>query len=500
MPSGPPRLWNEDPAVVAGELFRWSERLVGTDGAAIHLNTPRGLEARWLTEGRGRPGEVIPTDDDTDPVTLAAREGQTQVVGSEARRHSRALGGFDWKSAVCIPLLIGDRVAGVFSAGWNTPAPVTDDVRLVLEVAASLTASVLHRSGLLEDVKREQHRLREVMDWLPVVATIIDHPTLTIRWANSKARRLFGEIRGVGAHDVLVSGHLQVFADGTVPTADGVRAALHGDIPLGRVKVLTREGQWRVMETTVAPLGDDTSLVIQMDVTRDAHMDQERDRFVHMLSHHLRTPLTPVLGFIDLIGDPSADASIREEAIGTIRASVSRIEHVVSRMEQIASLRPVDAASMTDLLLEDLVRQATDRVEGLPAENLVIAGDRAAAAECAGFHVVQALQELLTNSVTHGAPPVRVTLKGGSQPEIEVTDAGDGIPPEWERAVFSPFLDAGGGYLAPSPDSLGLGLNLARALILATRGDLAYAHGSFTIKLRAPAVSHRELGYPGSLA
>lgn len=57
------------------------------------------------------------------------------------------------------------------------------------------------------------------------------------------------------------------------------------------------------------------------------------------------------------------------------------------------------------------------------------------------------------------------------------------------KAVFPPFLDVADGNLAPSLDSLGLGLNLARALILATGGDLVYSHRSFTIRLHTGATT-----------
>lgn len=487
---GPLGLWSDDPQLLATELFRWSERLVGTDGAAIHLLTGQGLEARWLTETRHRPGETIPVDTaDPEPIARAVRDGITQIVSGGSQPTSEPLRSFGWSSAICIPLMVEGRVVGVFSAGWRTPAPVTNEVRLVLEAAASLTASSLHRAGLVEDVKREQHRLRQVLEWLPLIASIIDAETLTIRWANHEARRLFGDLEGTSAHDALLRGALEVYHNDTVPTQDGVGAALRGDLPLGRVRVRTVRGTWRVLESTVAPLGDGLSLLIQMDVTRDANIEQERDRFVHMLSHHLRTPLTPVLGFIDLMTDPGLDQKIRAEAVATIRSSMKRIEHVVSRLEQIASLRPVDQGAMTTFPVSDLVDQAARRVTGLEKGMLEIRGQPDARAHCAGPHVVQALEELLSNAVVHGTAPVTVTVRAEKYTEVEVTDAGEGIPPEWEQAVFSPFLNVADGYLAPSPDSLGLGLNLARALILATGGDLVYSDQSFTIRLHTGATS-----------
>lgn len=482
-------LWSEDPELLAAELFRWSERLVGSDGAVIHILTDRGLEARWMTETRLRAGEVISVEaGNREPIARAARYGVTQIVTEESELSSEPIHSFGWKAAVSIPLLVDERVVGVFSAGWRMPAPVTSDARLVLEAAASLTASALHRVGLMEDVKREQDRLQQVLEWLPVVASIIDTETLTIRWTNHEARRLFGDLTGNNAHGALLREALEVYHDETVPTRDGVKAALQMDLPLGRIRVRTVQGTWRVLESTVAPLGNDLALLIQMDVTRDANIEEERDRFVHMLSHHLRTPLTPILGFVDLMIDPDLDRTIRTEAVSSIRSSMKRIEHVVSRLEQIASLRPVDQAMMTTYPAADLIHEAARRVEGLH-EEMEVQGAPDARAHCAGPHVVQALEELLSNAVVHGAPPVTVTVRKGRYTEIDVTDAGAGIPPAWEQAVFSPFLNPAEGYLAPSPDSLGLGLNLARALILATGGHLSYSGRSFTIRLRREATS-----------
>ena len=47
-------------------------------------------------------------------------------------------------------------------------------------------------------------------------------------------------------------------------------------------------------------------------------------------------------------------------------------------------------------------------------------------------------------------------------------------------------MSAEPGYIAPRADHAGLGLTLARALILATQGELSYSSGAFTIRLLPP--------------
>jgi signal transduction histidine kinase len=379
---------------------------------------------------------------------------------------------------------VDDRVIGVFSAGWRSPVPVSDDMRLILEAAASMSAAALHRIGLVHDLKREQQRLRNVLEDLPVAASIIDIAGPRVRWRNRQARRFFGD---VGTPDA-VAATFGTDALGDVGRSgarnDHFRSILMEETTPGWAVIETGDGQRRILSPTIARLDAESSVVIHVDVTREVHIDQERSRFVHMVSHHLRTPLTPLLGYAHLLADATLDPATRTEAVEAVEASLVEITNLVARLELIASLQPVDPQVMSLHSAGALIDEAWTHLVGADPGDLHVSGNVEALIPCAKEHVVDALKELFANALTHGIPPVEVSITVGRTVQLSVSDAGDGIPVEWETAIFAPFVSAEQGYIAPAADHIGLGLHLARGLILATRGELAYSDGAFTIRLQ----------------
>ena len=483
--NGTPGLTDDDQATLASKLFKWCERLVGIDGAAIHMRTERGFELTWAAETGHIPGDVEVLDPEgSGPIVRALQYGVTQVAVGAEDFAAPAMRAFVWKAAVCIPLVVDDRVIGVFSAGWRSPVPISDDMRLILEAAASMSAAVLHRIGLVHDLKREQQRLRNVLEDLPVAASIIDIAGPRVRWRNRQARRFFGDVGTGDAVAATFSTDALHHFGRSGARNDHFRSILMEETTPGWAVIEAADGQRRILSPTIARLDAESSVVIHVDVTREVHIDQERSRFVHMVSHHLRTPLTPLLGYAHLLADANLDPAIRTEAVEAVEASLAEVANLVARLELIASLQPVDPQVMSRHSAGALIDEAWTRLSGADPGDLQVSGDIEALILCAEEHVVEALKEIFANALTYGIPPVEVSVTAGRNVQISVSDAGDGIPVEWETAIFAPFVSARQGYIAPTADHIGLGLNLARGLILATRGELAYSDGAFTIRLQ----------------
>lgn len=475
---------DEDQASAATRLFTWCEQLVGIDGAVIHMAAEPGLQVTWVAEGRALPAEAEVIDqNDPGPVARAFRHAVTQVVSRDVDLAAATVASFGWKSALCVPLMMESRVIGVFSAGWRSPVPVSRDAQLVLEAAASMTGAVFNRLGLIRDLNREQQRLRSVLEGLPVAASILDLTGPRVRWRNIRAQRLFGDVNKPDALERTFGLHVDPTVDGTTTSADYIRSILSEDVVPGWTVTHSSSGQERVLAPTIARLDSESLVVIHTDVTREVHIDQERSRFVHMFSHHLRTPLTPILGYARLLAERTLDEATRTDAAREIESAVGEITTLVARLEQIAALKPVDPQSMGRYPLGDLINEAWSRLGEHHQADIRIEDSAATSAICSRDHVVEALGEIFTNAVTHGSPPVIVRVSTDGDTQIRISDAGEGIPAEWEDAIFAPFVSAKSGYLAPVAGHAGLGLNLARGLILATGGTLTSTNGEFTVRL-----------------
>jgi signal transduction histidine kinase len=199
-------------------------------------------------------------------------------------------------------------------------------------------------------------------------------------------------------------------------------------------------------------------------------LDRLKDALVANVSHDLRTPLTAILGYAELLRRRGGLTDKQAQAVDVIERNARRLLRLVNDLLVLAQTR----AGMLTLDREpvDLVQLATDAVE-LTAPLAEHAGVRLAlelAADSATvdgdpFRLAQLLDNLLANAVkfTPAGGAVTVRVDGTA---LEVSDTGPGIPAEERERLFEAFA-RGGGSDAPGT---GLGLTIVRAI--------ADAHGA----------------------
>jgi signal transduction histidine kinase len=112
--------------------------------------------------------------------------------------------------------------------------------------------------------------------------------------------------------------------------------------------------------------------------------------------------------------------------------------------------------------------------------------------------LAQAVDNLISNAVRHGAPPVTISaVEHGDRVEIRVADSGDGVPPQVRDRLFERFASG------TRRGGTGLGLFIVRELARAHGGDTRYevderGRPTFVIDLprTSPAVGAQLPGMP----
>jgi signal transduction histidine kinase len=197
-----------------------------------------------------------------------------------------------------------------------------------------------------------------------------------------------------------------------------------------------------------------------------------RNEFMHHVSYELRSPLTNIIGFIQLLDDPAIgplNAKQREYA-GYVMKSSSALLAIINDILDLASI-DADAMelSLDDVDIAQTMRAAAEGVQDRLGESSLTL--RVAMLEGIGSFVAdgkrirQILFSLLSNAIGFSSPGQAITL-GVSRLENEVvftvTDEGSGIPPEILEHVFERFKP----YTAGSrPRGVGLGLSIVRAFV-----------------------------------
>jgi signal transduction histidine kinase len=205
-------------------------------------------------------------------------------------------------------------------------------------------------------------------------------------------------------------------------------------------------------------------------------------RFTAEAAHELRTPVTSMLGELDVALRRPRSPEEYARVLGSVRDDVLRLGRLV---EGLMALARVDsgqaAADRTREAAADLARRALDlEGPGLARAGCPVTLDVRDDAEVEVHEplVVAALANLLRNAAVH-APgrPVRMWVaRRGDRVAVGVDDAGPGIPPADREAVFDRF--ARGGEARRTSDGLGLGLPLAREVARRHGGECRIEDGA----------------------
>jgi len=187
-----------------------------------------------------------------------------------------------------------------------------------------------------------------------------------------------------------------------------------------------------------------------------------RKRFVADVAHELRTPLAVVSLRVDAL----AQAEGKEE----LRRGVAGLTHLVSQMLDLERLSlagwghaDLDLVATTRDVVADLAPMAIDRGYDLaleaPEAPVVVAGELHA--------IMRAITNLVGNAIVHGGGQGQILVTIGADRTIEVADQGRGVPAALEPRLFEPFSRGDS-----SVEGSGLGLHLAREIMIAHGGDL----------------------------
>jgi PAS domain S-box-containing protein len=229
-------------------------------------------------------------------------------------------------------------------------------------------------------------------------------------------------------------------------------------------------------------------------------------KFLSMMSHDLRTPLTSISGHADLLRRAMLGPLTDEQTEAA--ESIAEAAHVLMRMiTDILDFAQLDSGHVQVMPTSVPLREAIARAQSLvrvplQAASLELTGqscddDTAALADAGKLQ--QILLNLLTNAIKFTPPGGTITLqceRTGERVRITVRDTGIGIRDEDLQRIFSPFVQIApstehhDGQAALPPHGVGLGLAISRDLARAMGGDVTAistpGQGSvFTVELPA---------------
>jgi signal transduction histidine kinase len=217
----------------------------------------------------------------------------------------------------------------------------------------------------------------------------------------------------------------------------------------------------RIIEIRAAPL-EDGALAILRDVTEERQIQHAKAEFIANASHELKTPLTALSGYLEMLEDEE-DERVRAEFLDDMRSQTERLQNLARTLLDLSRL---DANAVTfrkqEVDLEDLLHELRRDFgyTGRPV-NVRVDGDvPPVATDPTQLHRMLAI--LMDNALKYSEAPIDLSLsREDGRAVISITDRGCGIPEAEIPHIFDRFYRAQGSSRA---DGTGLGLALAREI------------------------------------
>jgi signal transduction histidine kinase/DNA-binding response OmpR family regulator/HAMP domain-containing protein len=242
---------------------------------------------------------------------------------------------------------------------------------------------------------------------------------------------------------------------------------------------VTLERGGRTLLVTAAPLeGDGGTVWTVRDATERVRLERLKSEFVATASHELRSPLTSIKGFVELLSAGGDLDDRQREFVEIIELSTNRLVDLVNDLLDVARVeagrveihrRPTDMADA----VREVVMLMRQRVEGKGQRLELEVADDLPLALADPSRVRQILTNLVTNAhlYTENGGTISVRLRATAHHvAVEVADTGRGMTAEEIEHAFDRFYRGRG---EGQPGGTGLGLAIVRSLVELHGGDVS---------------------------
>jgi two-component system phosphate regulon sensor histidine kinase PhoR len=366
-----------------------------------------------------------------------------------------------------VPMQVGGQMIGVLGVDNRRSGHPFNSFHLDLVYAlADYTAIALENARLYANTKVERNKFETLLTGIQDCVIVIDQGN-RIMLMNPSARAIFNleddnptgkRYQDVIQHPDLLEILIQQAAPGPY----------RGEITL-------EDG--RVLSAQVTPIPDVGLAVLMQDITYLKELDRIKSDFVSTVSHDLRSPLTAILGYVELITRVGSLNASQKDFIQRIEVSVQNITSLINDLLELGRIEAGFDARKEILPLSAIMRYTVESMQSKASskDQLLSFETPEGLPHVLGNPV--RLRQLLANLIDNA---IEFTPKGGEinvraatedgQIILQVSDNGMGIPLADQPYVFDKFYRASN--IPPELPGAGLGLSIVKSIVENHRGRI----------------------------
>lgn len=346
--------------------------------------------------------------------------------------------------------------------------------------------------NILDDIDADKQKLEAILTSIGDAVFVVDANQHIIL-----CNRVCSEMSGYPPEEAIGKPYKEILRfefekDGSINDTFITQAFATGKVQAmaNHTQLVTRDGRKIPVADSSAPIVAQDGRVVAVvvvfrDVTQEQAVDRAKTEFVSLASHQLRTPLTAINWFVEMLldGDAGELTSKQKEILTDVHTSSTRMAELVSALLNVSRLELGTFAIhpmpvKLDGICSDTVKELSQKIQD---KNLSVTQDCASnLGEYMGdkdlLYII--FQNLLSNAVkyTPDGGDVRVEVErreAEGKVVIRVQDTGYGIPADQQDQIFTKLFRADN-VKAHDTTGTGLGLYIVRAILEAAGGNISF--------------------------
>ena len=221
-------------------------------------------------------------------------------------------------------------------------------------------------------------------------------------------------------------------------------------------------------------------LVLITDITFQRRLESVRSDFVANVSHELKTPITSILGYVEIIMGKDINPEQKEEFLSKVLNQTNRMNAIIddllklSKIESQEDDNTIESFDNNLLAIIDGAREDLNQKTTANRNNIVIDCSEKLMLNCDPHLIREAVGNLIENAIKYGEleKDILIKVEKTEKIEIHVINYGDPIPEKYHKKIFQRFY-----RVDKSRDrnlgGTGLGLAIVKHIAFAHGGDIA---------------------------
>lgn len=371
--------------------------------------------------------------------------------------NTKVITGYLVQALLYIPLQVPERgVIGVLGVvNRESERSFSEKDIFLLSALADYAAIAIENARLFESAEIERIKLETVLRQTQDAIIIVDENN-GILLCNAAAHAVLDMDEGVTLYKMNAKDIPNQILRDLFAQIQKTEQIVHAEVPLF---------DGRTLNAQLTPIKGVGRILVMQEITHLKELDRIKSEFVANVSHDLRTPLTSIQGYVELLPRVGPVNQQQQDFIQRVHDSMQTITELINSLLDIDNIETGFALEMMPYDIVQVIGEAVQELEPQAKrknqELYWYAPKSFPLVQCNPHRLRQVMDNLISNAIKYTQEGGRISVSAVEDEGhivVSVADTGIGIPPAQQPYIFDKF------YRVESDETIGIvgsGLGLA---------------------------------------